>query len=239
MVKTLENKTDAEKMISDSSNLLQTAFTNLQDPQLTSSKKLTDFKDVFDVVSVFFSTPANLDPLEYPLIKENYDALKELSDDSSGDIKKFTENRAKIVTTIKDVNDNLAQTDADITDFIDNADRRVIDSLDLLKNTQLQYIADDLAEGNISQQEAIDGTDKINKQYDAQYYANYRKKIAKALTDYRQRVSTAELDPITQALTVIETDTATDADLLGLTEDEITDILNDLYNMNPEIDKII
>ena len=163
-------------MINDSTALLQTAFTNLQDPQLASSKKLTDFQTAHTKAAEWFSEPANLDPLEYPLIKENYDALKVISDDVSSDIKWFDENRAKIVTTIKDVNDNLAQTDADITDFINKADARVIDSIDFLKNTQLQYIADDLAEGNISQQEATDGTNKINKQYDAQYYANYRKK---------------------------------------------------------------
>lgn len=237
MVKTLENKTDAEKMISDSTTLLQQAFTNLQDQQLASSTKLNDFNDTYTEVAKFFSDPANLDPLEYPLIKENYDALKELYDDSSGDIKKFTENRAKIVTTVKDVSDNLAQTDADLTDFINKADIRVVDSIDLLKNTQLQYIADDLAAGTISQQEATDETNKINKKYDAQYYANYRKKIDKALTDYRQKVSTKELDPITQAFAIIKRDTATDIDLLGLTEDEITDILNELYKMNPDIDK--
>ena len=176
MVKTLENKTDAEKMISDSSDLLQQAFTNLQDPQLASSTKLTDFKDVFDVVSVFFSTPANLDPLEYPRIKENHDALKDLSDDSSGDIKKFTENRAKILTVIKDVNDNLRQTDADLTDFNDKADIRVVESLDLIKDTIYQSALDDLANGIMTQQVSDDRIDNSNNKYDTKYYANYRKK---------------------------------------------------------------
>ena len=52
------------------------------------------------------------------------------------------------------------------------------------------------------------------------------------------KVSIAELDPIAKALVVIEKDTATDTDLLGLNEDEITDILNELYTLNTEFDKI-
>ena len=113
--------------------------------------------------------------------------MKSISDDVSSDITWFDENRAKIVTTIKDVNDNLKQTDLDLTDFIDKADERVVKSIDFLKNTRIQYIADDLAEGTISQQEAKDLTDDINNQYDAQYYTDYRAKIAKALTDYIYR----------------------------------------------------
>ena len=53
--------------------------------------------------------------------------MKAISDDVSGDIKWFDENRAKILTTIQDVDDNLQQTGVDITDFIKKADVRVVD----------------------------------------------------------------------------------------------------------------
>ena len=57
--------------------------------------------------------------------------------------KKFTENRAKILTVIKDVNDNLRQTDADLTDFIDKADDRVVASIDKIKSDEIQAFEDD------------------------------------------------------------------------------------------------
>ena len=82
MVKTLESKTDAEKMINDSVALLDETATNLQDKEIATSKKLSDFKDEFDKISQFFNDP-NLDPLEYPQIKTNYDTLKSISTDVS------------------------------------------------------------------------------------------------------------------------------------------------------------
>jgi hypothetical protein len=234
MVKTLENKTDAESMISDSGTLLQQAEKNLKDPQLASSTKLPAFNKVLAKVAETFNKP---NPLEYSIIKENYDALKFLSEDSSSDIKWFDENRAKILTTIQDVDDNLQQTGVDITDFIKKADVRVVDSIDLLKNTQLQYIADDLAAGAISQKEATAETNKINKQYDAQYYTNYRQVIDKELNNYSQNAYISVLDPIIKELPTIKNDTATEADLLKLDETDITDILDELYKMNTDINE--
>jgi Asp-tRNA(Asn)/Glu-tRNA(Gln) amidotransferase C subunit len=74
MVKTLENKTDAESMINDSTALLKSVSVNLQDPQIATSKKLQDFTDELDKIAQFFSDPNNLDPvLKYQDIKENYD----------------------------------------------------------------------------------------------------------------------------------------------------------------------
>ena len=225
MVKTLESKTDAEKMINDSVALLDETATNLQDKEIATSKKLSDFKDEFDKISQFFNDP-NLDPLEYPQIKTNYDTLKSISADVSSDIKWFTENRAKIPTYIQEIKDNLKQTSDDMTDFIKKADDRVVESINQIKNDEFQKIADDFAEGKISQQESDDQTDDINRLYDAQYYANYRQKIDNVLNRYFQKLTTTELDPIVQNLAVIETKTATDADLLALDEDEITDILS-------------
>ena len=71
---------------------------------------------------------------------------------------------------------SLRQTDVDITDFIDEADRRVIESLAFIKNEEIQKIVDEIAEGTITQQEAIDQTNDVNNQYDAQYYDDSRKK---------------------------------------------------------------
>ena len=225
-------------MINDSSDLLQQAFTNLQDPQLTSSKKLTDFKNVYDVVALFFSDAANLDPLEYPRIKENYDALKELSDDSSGDIKRFGEDRAKIRTNIQDIKDNITQMYADITDFLDKADERVVKSLDFIKNAEIQAFEDQYADGTITEQERDDGVDDVKNHYDATYYTDYRADIAKDLTDYRQKIYNSMLNPIAQGLTAIDKKTATDADLLAMDEDRINDILKNLYDYNADIDDI-
>ena len=154
MVKTLENKTDAESMINDSTALINEVSTNLQDQQIATSKKLKDFEDERDKIAQFFSDPNNLDPvLKYQDIKENYDTLKSISDDVSADIKWFDENRTKIVTNIKDVNDNLRQLDADIMDFIGKADDRVVASIDKIKSDEIQAFEDDYAEGNISEQE--------------------------------------------------------------------------------------
>ena len=129
MVKTLENKTDAEKMISDSVALLDEVSTKLQDQQIAISKKLRGFEDERDKIAQFFSDP-NLDPLEYPLIKTNFHTLKSISDDVSSDIKWFDENRTKIPISIQDIKDNVTQMDADITDFIGKADDRVVAALE-------------------------------------------------------------------------------------------------------------
>ena len=238
MVKTLESKTDAEKMINDSVALLDETATNLQDKEIATSKKLSDFKDEFDKISQFFNDP-NLDPLEYPQIKTNYDTLKSISTDVSSDIKWFTENRAKIPTYIKEIKDNLKQTSDDMTEFIKKADDRVVDSIDQIKNDEFQKIADEFAEGKISQQESDDQTDDINRLYDAKYYVDYRQKIDGVLNRYFQKLTTTELDPIVQNLAVIETKTATNVDLLALDEDEITDILSELNKLNDTINKVL
>ena len=240
MVKTLETKTDAESMINDSTSLLKNALANLNDPQMASSNKLKGFQDACDKVFEFFSNPNNLDPvLKYQEIKENYEPLKAISDDSTSDIKWFDENRAKIPITSQEVNENLRQTDVDITDFIDKSDDLVIESIDKIKNDEIQVIDDAFTDGKIAtQQERDDEVKLITDLYDAQYYADYRAKIAKALNDYRMKVSKSDLDPIAQELTFIEKKTGTDTDLLALNEDEINDMLSELYRMNVEIDKI-
>jgi hypothetical protein len=238
MVKTLENKTDAEKMINDSVALLDETATNLQDQEIAASKKLPDFKNELDKIAQFFNDP-NIDPLEYPLIKANYDTLKSISTDVSSDIKWFDENRTKIPTSIQEIKDNLKQTSDDMIEFIKKADDRVIDSIDQIKNDEIQKIADEYAEGKISQQDSIDQTDDVNNLYDAQYYTNYRQKIDNVLNKYLQKLITTELDPINQNLTMIENKTATPTDLLALDEDEITDILSELGKMNNTVTKVL
>ena len=47
------------------------------------------------------------------------------------------------------------------------------------------------------------------------------------------------MDPITQDLTMIENNTKTDAKLMALDEDKITDILSELDRMNTEINDIL
>ena len=46
MVKTLENKTDAESMINDNADLLKDVTAKLLDPQITASKKKADFSSI-------------------------------------------------------------------------------------------------------------------------------------------------------------------------------------------------
>ena len=240
MVKTLENKTDAESMINDNADLLKDVTAKLLDPQITASKKLADFNAERDKIAQFFSDPNNLDPvLKYQDIKENYDALKVISDDVSSDIKWFDENRAKIPTTIQDVKDNRTQMDAYITDFIDKADDRVVAAIDKIKSDEIQAFEDDYTEGNITEQERDDEVLDVNNKYDARYYASFRKKVADVLNNYRQKLYKSDLDPITQNLTMIENKTDTDAKLLALDEDQIIVILSELDKMNTGINKLL
>ena len=240
MVKTLENKTDAESMINDNADLLKDVTAKLLDPQITASKKLADFNAERDKIAQFFSDPNNLDPvLKYQEIKENYDALKVISEDVSSDIKWFDENRAKIPTTIQDVKDNQTQMDAYITDFIDKADDRVVASIDKIKNDEIQAAEDEFTEGNITEQERDDEVLDVNNKYDAKYYANFQKQIADVLNNYRQKVYNSDLDPITQGIDLNEKKTDTGTKLLALDEDQIIVILSELDQMNTGINNLL
>ena len=240
MVKTLENKTDAESMINDNADLLKDVTAKLLDPQITASKKLADFNAERDKIAQFFSDPNNLDPvLKYQDIKENYDALKVISDDVSSDIKWFDENRAKIPTTIQDVKDNRTQMDAYITDFIDKADDRVVASIDKIKNDEIQAAEDEFTEGNITEQERDDEVLDVNNKYDTKYYTDFQTKVADVLNRYRQKLYKSDLDPITQEIDLNEKKTDTDAKLLALDEDQIIDILSELDKMNTGINNLL
>ena len=95
MVKTLENKTDAESMINESGAKLESLSEKLNSEELSRSTKLPDFMEQFEKIYEFFNDP-NLNPLEYPSIKSYNDSLKTLDDDVSSDIKWFSENRDNI-----------------------------------------------------------------------------------------------------------------------------------------------
>ena len=78
MVKTLENKTDAESMINESGAKLQSTLEKLNSNELSKSTKLPELMEQFTEISEFFNKPLN--PLEYPSIKTYYDSLKTLDD---------------------------------------------------------------------------------------------------------------------------------------------------------------
>ena len=143
MVKTLENKTDAESMINESGAKLQSTLDKLNSEELSNSTKLPDFMEQFTEISKFFNDP-NLNPLEYPSIKTYSDSLKTLDDDVSSDMKWFSENRDKIGSEVIEIDDLIKDMDNDINTFFQGLIKNAASKLDTLKNNEIGSIKEGL-----------------------------------------------------------------------------------------------
>ena len=95
MVKTLENKSDMERMIGESGLKLDDLKKRLDAEEVSKLKKLPDFRNRFGKLYEFFTDP-ELTLQEYSSIKEYYDGLITLDNDISSALKEIDETRDKI-----------------------------------------------------------------------------------------------------------------------------------------------
>ena len=99
MVKTIENKSKAEKMIHDGQNKLDDLSPKIEWlSRNTKSSMSMDFNELYLQLGEFFKDPS-LNPREYDMIKSNYDALQSLYDNVTKEFYKYQ--------SMKTIEDNI------------------------------------------------------------------------------------------------------------------------------------
>ena len=180
MVKTLENKSDMERMIGESGLKLDELEKRLNDEEVSKLKKLPDFRKRFEKLNEFFTDP-ELTLQEYSSIKEYYDGLITLDNDISSALKEIDETRDKIDIEIIKLDEILENRDAKIDTFFQGIFDNVKSKLDMIKNKMIQVINDDFAKGLILAEDAEEEIKNINDAYDKEYYDEVLDKVSQGL----------------------------------------------------------
>ena len=108
MTQAIQDKNASLKLINDAINKLVDMDQDLNDANIANSTKLQDLKDEYKTLFDFFNDP-DINPLEYVLIQENYDAIEILENDIKNDI-----------TWFMDTKKNLSQEGKRIEDIFNN-----------------------------------------------------------------------------------------------------------------------
>ena len=95
MVKAIQDKNDALKMIQDAVDKLEIIEQDLQNPNIANSTKLQSQTDEYTQLFDFFNDQ-NLNPLEFELIQQNYEAVENLETDVKTDIAWFIDTKQNI-----------------------------------------------------------------------------------------------------------------------------------------------
>ena len=138
MVKAIQDKNDALKMIQDAVDKLEIIEQDLQDPNIANSTKLKSQQDEYTQLFDFFDDQ-NLNPLEFELIQQNYEAVENLETDIKTDIAWFIDTKQKIGAVSQELTDyetkkdlpnvNDALVEKDIREKTDIENKNEIDVL--------------------------------------------------------------------------------------------------------------
>ena len=109
MVKAIQDKNDALKMIQDAVDKLQIIEQDSQDPNVAKSTKLQSQQDEYKQLFDFFNDQ-NLNPLEFELIQQNYEAVENLETDIKTDIAWFIDTKQKIGVVSQELADYEAKS---------------------------------------------------------------------------------------------------------------------------------
>ena len=95
MVKAIQDKNEALKLIQDAVDKLEIIEQDLQDANIANSTKLKSQADEYTQLFDFFNDQ-NLNPLEFELIQQNYEAVENLETDIKTDIAWFIDTKQNI-----------------------------------------------------------------------------------------------------------------------------------------------
>ena len=104
MVKAVQDKNEALKKIQNAVEKLEIIEQDLQDPNIANSTKLQSQQDEYTKLFDFFDDQ-NLNPLEFELIQQNYEAVENLETDVKNDIAWFIDTKQKIDVIYQELDD--------------------------------------------------------------------------------------------------------------------------------------
>lgn len=141
MVKAIQDKNEALKKIQDAVDKLQIIEQDLQDANIANSTKLKSQADEYQQLFDFFDDP-NLNPLEFELIEQNYEAVENLESDVKNDIAWFIDTKQKIDVIYQELDNYEKKKDLpNITDALieklirEKTDEEVQERIDALNAT--------------------------------------------------------------------------------------------------------
>jgi hypothetical protein len=104
MVQAVQNKNEALKLIQEAVEKLEIIEQDLQDTNIANSTKLQSQQDEYKQLFDFFDDQ-NLNPLEFELIQQNYEAVENLETDVKNDIAWFIDTKQKIAVIYQELDD--------------------------------------------------------------------------------------------------------------------------------------
>ena len=124
MTQAIQDKNASLKLINDAINKLVDMDQDLNDANIANSTKLQDLRDEYKTLFDFFNDP-DINPLEYALVQQNYDAIKILENDIKNDIAWFIDTKKQLMQEGKRIEDILSNgfeslDDAKLNDMVAN-----------------------------------------------------------------------------------------------------------------------
>ena len=124
MTQAIQDKNTSLKVINDAINKLVDMDQDLNDANIATSTKLQDLKDEYKTLFDFFNDP-DINPLEYALVKSNYDAVDILEKDIKNDITWFVDTKKQLMQEGKRIEDIFSNgfeslDDAKINEIVAN-----------------------------------------------------------------------------------------------------------------------
>ena len=124
MTQAIQDKNTSLKVLNDAINKLVDMDQDLNDANIANSTKLQDLKDEYKILFDFFNDP-DVNPLEYALVKSNYDAVDILEKYIKNDITWFVDTKTQLMQEGKRIEDIInngfeSLDDTKIKDLVTN-----------------------------------------------------------------------------------------------------------------------
>jgi hypothetical protein len=122
MTQAIQDKNASVKLINDAIDKLNVIEQDLQDQNIANSTKVPSQEAEYKTLFGFFHDQ-NLNPLEFSLIQQNYDAVDNLEKDVKNDITWFVDTKKLLINTYDELSDYDAKND------FPNVDNALIDKM--------------------------------------------------------------------------------------------------------------
>ena len=157
MVKAIQDKNEALKMIQEAVDKLEIIEQDLQDANIANSTKLKSQADEYKQLFDFFDDQ-NLNPLEFELIQQNYEAVENLETDIKTDIAWFIDTKQKIGAVSQELTDYETKKDLpNVNDAL--IDKLIREKTDIEANDEIKTLTvafDGLTDAEKADQNNID-----------------------------------------------------------------------------------